>query len=87
MAPYRDAQTLGIYLHCAKLREVDTTHVLEDVMRRGASAVVGPPRWVSNRCAALTAAAFKQLLTAASAPLEILACIYVAIAMPSMDTS
>ncbi|GLC53546.1 hypothetical protein PLESTB_000761200 [Pleodorina starrii] len=32
---YRDAKTIGIYLHCAKLREVDTTRVLEDAMRQG----------------------------------------------------
>ncbi|KAG2429560.1 hypothetical protein HXX76_010795 [Chlamydomonas incerta] len=35
MRAYTKAATLGIYLHCAKLREVDTTSVLQDVLRQG----------------------------------------------------
>ncbi|KAG2438288.1 hypothetical protein HYH02_010986 [Chlamydomonas schloesseri] len=35
MSAYTKAGTLGIYLHCAKLREVDTTSVLQDALRQG----------------------------------------------------
>ncbi|GFR46126.1 hypothetical protein Agub_g7639 [Astrephomene gubernaculifera] len=35
LKPYLQAKTLGIYLHCAKLREVDTTAILEDALQQG----------------------------------------------------
>ena len=45
---YQEAKTIGIYLHCSKLREVDTTAILDDAQRQGAvgggSGVQGPSR-------------------------------------------
>ncbi|GIL44153.1 hypothetical protein Vafri_1680 [Volvox africanus] len=40
LRPYVGSKTIGIYLHCAKLREVDTTQILEDAMRQGKKCYV-----------------------------------------------
>lgn len=58
MRAYARAGTLGIYLHCAKLREVDTTAVLRDALHQGAylgGGRVGTPGSARETTAAATA--------------------------------
>ncbi|GLI70117.1 hypothetical protein VaNZ11_014923 [Volvox africanus] len=40
LRPYVGSKMIGIYLHCKKLREVDTTQILEDAMRQGKKCYV-----------------------------------------------